>query len=181
MRRDEFMDSFFIHILFLLIPLYVANGGAMLAGILFPTPPIDGGKKLPDGQFILGKGKTWSGTIGGIILGTLMGLLIQLLIQPTFEMTGTALFYPLFAFLIATGAIVGDMVGSFIKRRLLLASGSASPILDQLDFVVGAYLLTYAFYHPPALEVLVVCAFTIVSHTLSNYLAFKIGFKKVPW
>lgn len=174
-------DSFFIHILFLLIPLYVSNGGAMLLGILFPTPPLDRGIKLLDGQFILGKGKTYSGTFGGIFLGLLVGLIVELLFRPSPDMTGTTLWYPIFAGLIATGAILGDMLGSFIKRRLLLPSGSASPILDQLDFVVGAYLVAYPFYHPPAFEVLFVTAFTIISHTLSNYLAYKVGFKKVPW
>ena len=40
------------------------------------------------------------------------------------------------------GALSGDIVKSFFKRRLGFDRGAMLPIADQLDFVAGAWALT---------------------------------------
>lgn len=178
----ETILALLFHALFFLIPLYAANGGALLIGTLYPSSPLDANKKFFDGQAVFGKGKTWSGTIGGIVLGVLLGTIAWIIAGPTNPFfTSLPIAYPLFCLVVGVGAIVGDILGSFIKRRLLLPPGSASPVLDQLDFVAGAYIIATPFYQALAEEVLFVCVFTLFTHTASNYLAYKAGLKKVPW
>lgn len=171
----------FFHALFFLIPLYAANGGALLIGTLFPTKPIDGNIRFWDNEPLFGKGKTWSGTFGGIVLAVLFGTAAWIIAGPHPFFSSLPIPYPLFCLVVGIGAIAGDIFGSFIKRRLLLSSGSASPVLDQLDFVAGAYLVATPFYLAGAEEVLFVCVFTLFTHTASNYLAYQVGLKKVPW
>ncbi len=47
----------------------------------------------------------------------------------------------------ALGAMGGDLVGSFYKRRVDIQPGESLPLSDQLDFIVLAVVLSY-----PALE-----------------------------
>ncbi len=92
--------------------------------------PVDGNRRLADGRPLFGPHKTRRGVIAGIAVG--VGL------APVLDM-------PLW--LGATAGIasmVGDLLSSFIKRRLDLPSGSNVPGLDQV--FEGA--LPFAFYAP---------------------------------
>ena len=170
------LDSAWISIALFLIPLYVANSMAMVFG---GGNPLDGNRLMRDGKPILGKGKTVRGTIAGIACGTIAAAMVWLLFpQQTLIATNQ---YVLFGFLVSCGAMAGDLAGSFIKRRLLIDSGAPTPGLDQLGFAVGGLLFSTPLYLPNAYEVLVICAFTIITHVGSNYAAFKMGIKKVPW
>ncbi len=168
-------------ILLFIVPLYVANASAMLIGKFFPSKPVDNGWKWLDRRPILGRGKTWSGGIGGIVCGSLAGILLYTAWNiPAFE-TLLGVPYPNAAVIISVGAIFGDMAGSFLKRRINLKPGHPSPVLDQLDFVVGGYVFLAYWYHPPFEELLVVALLTVVVHVASNFIAYKMGIKKVPW
>ena len=47
----------------------------------------------------------------------------------------------LIGFLLGFGALLGDALGSFLKRRLGIGRGKPAPILDQLDFIIVALIL----------------------------------------
>jgi len=169
-----------IAIALFLVPAYIANASAMVAGMLLKSKtPLDFGVLFLDRQPILGKGKTWKGTFSGILFGTLSAALLFLAFPH--EASYFIPNYVFAGFLISAGAILGDIAGSFIKRRLLIKSGAPTPILDQLDFIVGAYVLLSFIYLPGYEEFIFVCVFTVVTHIFTNYLAFKLGLKKVPW
>jgi len=171
---------FWLRIALFIIPLYVANASAMIFGMLLKSKtPLDFGINFIDKQPLLGKGKTWKGTFSGIILGTITAVAIFLLFPESTKYVAEN--YALAGFLIVLGAIAGDLLGSFIKRRLLIKSGAPTPILDQLDFVAGGYLFLSFLYLPSAEEFVFVCVFTVITHILTNYIAFKLGLKKVPW
>ena len=42
--------------------------------------------------------------------------------------------------MLAIGSLLGDLVGSFIKRRLDIGRGAKAPILDQYNFIGGALI-----------------------------------------
>jgi CDP-2,3-bis-(O-geranylgeranyl)-sn-glycerol synthase len=169
-----------INIALFLIPAYIANASAMVVGMLLKSKTsLDFGIMLPDGQPLLGKGKTWKGTVSGIVFGTLAAAVVFFLFPK--EASSIANNYVIAGFLISLGAILGDLAGSFIKRRLMIKSGSPTPILDQLDFIVGGYLLLSLIYLPSAEEFLFVCVFTVITHIATNYIAFRLKLKKVPW
>jgi CDP-2,3-bis-(O-geranylgeranyl)-sn-glycerol synthase len=90
-------------------------------------------------------------------------------------------------FCLSAGALVGDLLGSFTKRRLGLKRGAPLPLVDQLDFVGGAWLLLFVvarawFIETFSVEIIItVIIITPVLHLFTNYIGFKIGKKRVPW
>jgi CDP-2,3-bis-(O-geranylgeranyl)-sn-glycerol synthase len=77
--------------------------------------------------------------------------------------------------------LFGDLAGAFLKRRLGLAPGEMLPIIDQIDFIVGAILFSF-FLQMPSLELtVVVMVITPPLHVLTNYAAYKLGLKGNPW
>ena len=159
-------------ILFLLPP-YVANA----------TPPVLGGglrmdfsKTFVDGQPLLGKGKTWRGFLAGVSAGIITAFILDRLFPLFFS-------FPVFwtGVLSSLGALVGDALGSFVKRRLKV-SGSFQP-LEQLSFIIVALVFAYpvakTFITPFVLIVVIVV--TYVVHLVANKVAYFIGVKEVPW
>lgn len=156
----------------------------------FLGQPIDG-KHTFMGKRIFGDGKTWRGLITGTFGGTFVGFL-----QQTFHEEATLFFQELLsrpqlvlpyitvehAFMLSLGALVGDMVASFVKRQRGLERGAPAPLLDQLDFVLGAvifsWLLTNQINYP---RFYVLILITPGIHVLGNIVAWLLKLKDSPW
>ena len=134
--------------------------------------PIDSGKYLSDGQRVLGDHKTIRGFVSGLIVGVIVG---------AFE---SVFFYPnlmIVAILASLGALVGDLVGAFVKRRLKISPGGSLPVFDQLDFVVGAILLVSPIVSLSVGTALILVLVTPPIHFLTNLGAYGLGLKSTCW
>ena len=152
-----------------IFPAYCANAMPVLAG---GGLPIDLGKTFFDGRPIFGKNKTYRGFFAGLAIGTIVGF------------CETAVFnYPIiFGFVVSFGALVGDLTGAFFKRRLNIPPGGLLPVVDQVDFIVGALLFSLLLATDLSWELTVtVLLLTIPIHLLTNYVAFKLKLKSNPW
>ena len=107
-------------------------------------------------------------------------------IQSVFRYT----FNPLvFGLLMGSGAMLGDMAKSFLKRRLNIRSGRPFPPFDQLDFIIGALAMYYIFgpyvlnyFHPLTwTALLVIVVLTPLAHLSLNVIGYKLGMKDVWW
>jgi CDP-2,3-bis-(O-geranylgeranyl)-sn-glycerol synthase len=79
------------------------------------------------------------------------------------------------------GALGGDALKSFFKRRRGIAPGRPWIPADQLDFVVGA-LVGLAFVVPLSWsEVVLVVVFTFIADVLVNHISFRIGIRNSAW
>jgi CDP-2,3-bis-(O-geranylgeranyl)-sn-glycerol synthase len=171
--------------LWVMLPAYVPNNAAVLVG---GGRPIDGGRTWR-GRRLLGDGKTWRGTIAGILAGVVLALALRVLATYLARAHGIDLpAFPSLAMVsLPAGAMAGDVVASFLKRRLDRQRGAPMPGLDQLDFVVGALLLTAlvtprwfgATFTVPVVVVVVVL--TPVLHVGTNALGYWLGLKNEPW
>ncbi|MHA1426931.1 MAG: CDP-archaeol synthase [Candidatus Helarchaeota archaeon] len=166
-------------------PAFIGNAGMTLTGTWGnPGQPMDFGKNFIDGKRILGEGKTWKGFFGGIIVGITIGLALILIYIPlTIAVKGlppanwarlglvdlnevlfftepTALNFIIRTILLAIGGCVGDAVGSFIKRRFNKPRGAQFFILDQIDFLLIAYLCAYIVFPLPWYYMLTILLFT---------------------
>ena len=154
-----------------IFPAYCANAIPVITG---GGRPIDFGKKFLDGKPIFGKNKTVRGFFFGLTVGTVVGF-----VESAFFLESPVLF----GFLLSLGALFGDLTGAFIKRRIGLAPGDLLPVIDQIDFILGAILFSLPF----SLQILypeLVIAVLIVTpplHLLTNFAAYKLGFKSNPW
>lgn len=148
------------------LPAYIANATPLI--IVRSGHPIDLNKKFIDGKPLLGPGKTIEGFFAGFISGTLTGL-IQ---NPSNFMR---------AFTLSLGAMLGDLLGSFIKRRLSIGRGKPAPFLDQATFIIVALLLSSKFEQYTLGEMFTIILITIPIHLITNIIAYIIGIKRVPW
>lgn len=177
--------------LWLFIPAMLPNSAAVLFG---GGTPVDFGKTWR-GKRILGDGKTWRGLFGGAFSGVAIGLVLigfSSIWDPA-NYWGYGPFWSNVGILLCLsfGAVFGDLMGAFIKRRLGMERGQKAPVLDQYDFVFGAFLLTSIFFpawvystyiegwHVAALLFLLIIMFTV--HRAVNIIGFKLGYKKEPW
>ncbi|MFA9417711.1 CDP-2,3-bis-(O-geranylgeranyl)-sn-glycerol synthase [Natrinema sp. HArc-T2] len=168
-----------------MLPAYVPNNAAVLAG---GGRPIDGGRTWGDRR-VLGDGKTWRGTAMGIVAGVALAVVLTVIEPTVSDALGFAVprFEPLAALGLAGGAMFGDILASFLKRRSGRQRGAMFPGLDQLDFVVvslplTALLATDWFLTWFTLEViLVVVVVTPILHVTTNVIAYKLGLKNEPW
>ncbi len=165
-----------LKILLMIAPMYIANACAMVFG---GDIPIDFGLNFLDNKRIFGNGKTWQGTVAGIFFGALAGLILQTSF-PSYTLSLTDN-YALYGLLVALGAVLGDIIASFFKRRASIERGEALFGVDQLDFVVGALLFGSFLYMPELMEVGIIVILTLLVHKISNVIAFKIKMKRVPW
>ncbi len=192
-------------------PAYLANAGMALMGGGKPIDGgrlfWDGERIFGNGKTI--KGFYWGfiiGTIGGFCLALLNPIFVAFAktqILPTaypwvsnlklvtpdevFEVLGWDLInnfdwkFLIRIPLLAIGAPIGDLVGSFFKRRFKVERGGQFPILDQLDFVGIAILIAYPVFWLKLHYILIVLLLTPLISLLGNWVAYKIGKKSVPW
>ncbi|TFF91941.1 CDP-2,3-bis-(O-geranylgeranyl)-sn-glycerol synthase [Candidatus Thorarchaeota archaeon] len=175
--------------LWLGLPAWIANSTPVVFG---GGAPIDGGKRFRDGRRILGDGKTIRGFLVGVLFGTLTGI-GQVLVAPflfpilseyvvvTAEMEAILFMSLPTAVLLSIGALLGDMGGSFLKRRVGLQSGGPAPVLDQLGFIIAALALASPVIQPSAIYVIVLISVTLLTHWISNVAGYLLGFKDNPW
>ncbi|MEM1937494.1 MAG: CDP-2,3-bis-(O-geranylgeranyl)-sn-glycerol synthase [Candidatus Caldarchaeum sp.] len=164
----------FLQGLVYVFPAYVANAAPVVAVRFFSrTHPIDRGLMFFDGRRVLGDGKTVEGFVSGTGAGMAVGYLIHVLVPPLVTMVEV--------FLLSFGALAGDVLGAFVKRRAGIPSGGAAPLLDQLGFLVVALGLVELFHGLPvwldALTLLALALFTVLMHVGTNAAAYLLGLK----
>ena len=161
--------------LWFIFPAYCANAAPVIFG---GGKPMDFGKKFFDGKPFLGAHKTFRGFLAGIIVGTLVGLVQTLLYEQVLFEYGSQFQYSiLLGLLLSLGALTGDLVESFIKRRLNRSPGSSLPVADQLDFILGAFLFSIPVSPPSLLAALIILLVTIPIHLLTNLGAALLNMK----
>ncbi len=84
-------------------------------------------------------------------------------------------------FLLSFGALIGDLIGSFIKRRLNLQRGQPAPVLDQLDFILGALIFSFIEFIPPLEIIVIILVLTPLIHLTANIIGYKLKLKREPW
>jgi|ETN01SMinimDraft_4_1059930.scaffolds.fasta_scaffold08716_3 CDP-2,3-bis-(O-geranylgeranyl)-sn-glycerol synthase len=141
------------------LPMAIAN---MAPVFIKGKHPIDFGKEK-NGRRILGKGKTWEGLFGGTLIGGIVGFLLG-----NFQL-GLA---------VAFGALLGDIIESFIKRKVGIKSGHPWWGFDQLDFVIGGILLGSFIETPMTKTVIILLLVMSLGHPLANYIGYKLKMKK---
>jgi CDP-2,3-bis-(O-geranylgeranyl)-sn-glycerol synthase len=198
--------------LYLMLPVYFANMSPVFFAKLFPKwdSPVDFGMKWKDGRPLFGKTKTWRGLLSGSLVSTLLACALALLASyaslpylPDFGWSeyGTFSVVPVIGFAMGLGALIGDLVKSFFKRRLNKPSGERWFGPDQLDFILGSWLFAFIagalmrscdlassnwivehfFASQTWPRAVFILASILLLHPLSNWIACKLKLKDVPW
>jgi CDP-2,3-bis-(O-geranylgeranyl)-sn-glycerol synthase len=153
----------------LLVLLLVANGSPIVARKLLGkrlSSPLDLGIRFADGHPLLGQSKTLRGVLAAVITTPPAALLLG------FDAT--------MGLLIALLAMAGDLLSSFVKRRLGLHPGDRATGLDHLPESLLPMLACMAILDLTLADIaLITLAFMLIDMLLSRWL-FEIGLRRRP-
>ena len=111
--------------------------------VKFLNTPIDFNLKWKDGMEFFGSHKTYRGFFFGILFAILV-LWIQINFFPEMKKYWLIDYEKwnifLLGFLFGFGALFGDLVKSFFKRRIKVKPGNSWPVFDQIDWVLGTLI-----------------------------------------
>jgi len=153
-----------------LLLLWIANGAPIIAARILGRRlaiPIDFNFHIADRRPLFGKSKTWRGIFAAILFTTPAAILMGL--------------GPGLGFSIAALAMSGDLMSSFIKRRLGLAASQRATLLDQIPeslLPVLALALQGLISWPEGLFVVIL--FT-VSDLLISRVLYRLQIRKRPY
>jgi len=165
-----------LNVFYFFLPAYIANMAPVLAKKL--NLPLD----LPINKNKLGQNKTYRGLVSGY-LASLLFIYTQkefLFLQSNLINYNQENIFIL-SFLMTLGALGGDALKSFFKRKKGIKSGKPWFPFDQIDLILGAIACTLPFYNLPAKETLIVLILTPLLHFLTNFISYKLKIKDVWW
>lgn len=174
---------------YFMLPAYAANVAPVLAKRFNVLPrlavPVDCNASW-NGKPLLGPHKT----LRGFVLGTTAAIAVTL---------GQTLLYPLFpfptiglvdyasvnplvlGFLLGFGSLLGDSLGSFIKRRTRIQPGEPFPGPDQMGMAVMAIAVVAGVYPLSLTAVVAVVAMTFLWHITAARTAFLLKIREEKW
>jgi CDP-2,3-bis-(O-geranylgeranyl)-sn-glycerol synthase len=147
--------------------------------------PVDGGRTFRNRR-IFGDHKTWRGLITGVIAGTLVFALQVAMYRQSdwvYDITQQLNYDQMslvVGLLLAFGALAGDTIKSFFKRQINVNSGLTWFPFDQLDYIVGALLLSSLAVTLTAVQYVWVFLVWFGLHLLFSYIGFLLKFKSTP-
>lgn len=160
------------------LPAGIANMSPILANYI-PilnkwNTPVDLGITWR-GQRLLGENKRWRGAVIGIVVGALVSAIQytpDIYYQASINSIGSALFS---GALLGFGAILGDIVESFFKRRRGVKPGNSWFPFDQTDYIFGglACWLWYVNINMKTIAYIFVIYFIL--HLVTRYFGYKLG------
>ena len=180
-------ESFVIFLLkcfYLILPAYFANMAPVIVKkIDFFAYPIDFDKQISK-KPIFGKNKTFRGLIFGVIFAAIVAYLQFLLYNAGFFRNISFINYQnwlLFGLLMGAGALTGDLIKSFFKRRLDIAPGEKFIPFDQTDFVVGALLFIVPIFNLTLKIFITSLLLSFILHIIVNHIAFYLKIRNEKW
>lgn len=152
----------------LLLLIIIANGAPILIRMALNDNlnlAVDFGIELSDNNRLLGSSKTWRGIFAALFATTIAALLLG--------------YSAKIGLSIAVYAALGDLLSSFIKRRLEMAPSSKAPLLDQIpESLFPAMMLMQTFNLEMSSVILLVFFFTIIDMVVTHFLYYWKVYKK---
>jgi CDP-2,3-bis-(O-geranylgeranyl)-sn-glycerol synthase len=177
----------YLSIFYLLFPAFAANMMPQIASSLGIFPklnyPVDHYKQL-FGKRIFGDNKTYRGFVTGVGVAIIISLIQFILdkyglIKVT-ELAGFGQFL-FFGFLSGFGALAGDTVESFFKRRLDIKNGRPLIPFDQIDYLAGFLVFTSQIINWTWPEIIFILICGAILNPLVNISAYFLKIKKTYW
>ena len=154
----------------LLLLLAAANGAPVIATKVFARrfdAPIDFGYRLPDGNALFGPGKTVRGLLVAVMATTLAGFFLGVPLS-----TGVS---------IALLSMLGDLISSFIKRRLGLRPHGQAFGLDQIPEALLPLLVLQDRLGFSMIDITFIVGVFTAGEVILSRLLFRMGIRETPY
>ncbi len=172
---------YFLQLVWLFLPAGAAN---MLAGLSKKFPvldyPVDGGRYWR-GKRIFGDHKTWRGFVFGLFGGILTAYIQASFYSPYniyYLVDYSKINFWYWGLLSGLGALLGDLVRSFFKRRVNILPGKIWFPFDQIDWIIGAIIFMSFYVRISWLNIIVAIALSTVIHPFINYICYLLRIQK---
>ncbi len=180
------MFQFVLQCLWFMLPIGVAN----MSPVIFKNQlrvlarPVDYDIKFFN-EPLFGKHKTWRGFLVATLAGGITFILQQALYTiPSFEYL--SLFdYPAipshFGFVVGFGALFGDLIRAFFKRRFKVSPGKTWLPFDQIDYTIGGlvFALPYVSISWSVAITIVLSGFLL--HIIVGHIGYYLRIKDSRW
>ena len=164
-----------------IIPVIIKKNFKVLAS------PLDFNMKLK-GKRIFGKNKTFRGLLFGVLSSiAIAGIQTVLYQNPAFRNISLQDYsttnFVLFGFFIGFGSLLGDLINSFVKRRLDIKSGSKFMPWDQLNAPIGGIVFASWVYNGDKFWVLIISVIVIAFalHLINRTIAYYLKISDERW
>jgi CDP-archaeol synthase len=154
----------------LLLLLGVANSAPIVAKRLLGmrwSVPLDAGWCFIDGQPLLGSSKTVRGFISAILCTAIAAALLG--------------FSPSLGAKVGTFAMLGDVLSSFVKRRLRITPGGRALGIDQTPEALLPLIMVRDTLNHPLLQITAITVTFFVLETPLSRLLFRLGLRDRPY
>ena len=174
----RWLTEFLPSLLLLFLPIVAANQAGMVAQ--WQKLP---GAFRPISKHWLGKNKTWAPYYMAPLIALAILIVITLRIphtvQSVFDLrTGKDLL--LVGMSLGMGAVLGDHIKSFIKRRLGYPSGLAW-MPDRFDFALGGGVAAWLVIPRVGwMDILGLVVLALPVHYVGNYVGYQLGWRQTP-
>ncbi|HSX23730.1 MAG TPA: CDP-archaeol synthase [Candidatus Saccharimonadales bacterium] len=172
------MNDYLAAILFFL-PAGIANISPVFAnrlpGLKRWETPMDFGVHW-HGKRLFGPNKR----LRGLAFGTLMAGLTAVVVAHLYPNVVVSKHTFLIGCGLGFGALMGDAIESFFKRRRGIAAGDSWFPFDQIDYIIGGLLLVYPSVHLPLWALATILLVYFGLHLLVAYCGFLLGLKHKP-
>ncbi len=157
-------------VLYALILIIIANGAPIIAHRFLRDRfayPLDAGINFIDRQPLLGPSKTWRGLIASIVITTFAAITLGLA--------------PSTGILVALSSMAGDLLSSFIKRRMHIPSSDMALGLDQIPEVLFPLLVLRSLFSLTWTEILILTTVFFIVELLLSRLLYKLHIRRRPY
>jgi CDP-diglyceride synthetase len=157
-------------ILQITILIILANGSPVLAKRIFGgrlSYPLDGGLILRDGARLFGPSKTIRGALASVIMTSVASALMR---------QGLVL-----GVVVALAAMTGDLISSFIKRRLGYPASSRATCLDQVPESLLPLLACRTFIPLSGINILATLALFVLGGIILSPLLHSAHIRDEPY
>jgi CDP-diglyceride synthetase len=154
----------------LLILVGVSNASPVVTKKVFGgvlSFPLDGGAVFIDGRRLLGESKTIRGIVASLVATSIAAALMGL----GWELGA----------LVAGAAMAGDLLSSFVKRRLGLPPSSRAIGLDQIPEAFFPLLATQLLLPVTFVDIVVGTAVFFVGSLTASRILFNVGVRDEPY
>ena len=148
----------------------IANGAPVIAKRLLGSTwaiPLDGGLKLRDGQRLFGPSKTLRGIGFAVASASIVGPLVGV------PMATSAI--------LATAAMIGDLMSSFVKRRLKMETSAMALGLDQIPESLLPALFAMMFFSLNFIDIVIIVTMFLCIELLISMLLFALDIRDRPY
>jgi CDP-2,3-bis-(O-geranylgeranyl)-sn-glycerol synthase len=161
--------------------VFIPAGIANMTPIIVSKLPLIRNWKAPldmnqtwRGKRLLGPNKTWRGVILGTLAGGIFAVAQHAIWMPDQDTETRVVSFCLGA-LLGVGALLGDTLESFLKRQRGIKSGDSWFPFDQLDYIVGALIVSYPLFRPSMIAIGSILLSYFGLHLVTRYIGYKLG------